>query len=84
MSTVPTGPRRNFDALFGGPVRRRLAKWAGYLPLIAAREAPLTQLSDYDLRKESLSLRYRAEAASRSTGCWSKALPWCAKPAGGR
>jgi len=62
VPAVPTGPIRQLQALTGGPVRRRLAKWAGYLPLIAAREEPLKALNDYDLRKESLSLRYRARS----------------------
>ncbi|MEM9186483.1 MAG: preprotein translocase subunit SecA [Planctomycetota bacterium] len=62
MATIPTGPARQLQALTGGPVRRKLAKWAGWLPLIAACEAPLKKLSDYDLRKESLSLRYRARS----------------------
>lgn len=62
MPTIPTGPLRQIQAIAGGGVRRRLARWAGYVPLIAAREEPLKALSDYDLRKESLSLRYRARS----------------------
>ena len=62
MPAVPTGPIRQIQALAGGPVRRRLAKWSGYLGPIAAREEALKALNDYDLRKESLSLRYRARS----------------------
>ncbi|MEM6329180.1 MAG: preprotein translocase subunit SecA [Planctomycetota bacterium] len=62
MPTIPTGPVRRLQAIAGGAVQRRLARWAGYLPLIAQREGPLQQLSEYDLRKESLSLRYRARS----------------------
>ena len=62
MPTIPTGPTRQIQAVAGGPVRRKLARWSGYIPQIAAREEPLKQLSDYDLRKESLSLRYRARS----------------------
>lgn len=62
MPTVPSGPTRQLQALAGGPIRRRLAKWAGLLPIIASHEAKYQALSDYDLRKESLSLRYRARS----------------------
>ncbi|TWT35708.1 preprotein translocase subunit SecA [Posidoniimonas corsicana] len=62
MSTVPTGSSRQIQRFVGGPLRRRLAKWAACLPAIAAREPELQKLSDYDLRKESLSLRYRARS----------------------
>jgi preprotein translocase subunit SecA len=41
---------------------RRLAQWAAYIPRIAALEPDYQQLSDYDLRKTSLSLRYRARS----------------------
>jgi preprotein translocase subunit SecA len=47
-------------SIFGGPARMRLAKWSGYIPQIAALEEPLTQQSDFELKKTSLSLRYRA------------------------
>ncbi|MCA9239710.1 MAG: hypothetical protein KDA37_05910, partial [Planctomycetales bacterium] len=62
VATVPSGLQRNIQRLAGGPLRRRLAKWAAYVPAIAAREPELEKLSDYDLRKESLSLRYRARS----------------------
>ncbi|WP_231954325.1 preprotein translocase subunit SecA [Pirellulimonas nuda] len=62
MSTIPTGPSRRFQALTAGPVRRRLAQWSGCVPAIVARGPALQKLSDYDLRKESLSLRYRARS----------------------
>ena len=62
MATIPTGPLRQVQALAGGSVKRRLARWAGYIPLIAEREPGLQELSEYDLRKESLSLRYRARS----------------------
>jgi preprotein translocase subunit SecA len=40
----------------------RLAKWSYLLPKIAALEPDLQKLTDYDLRKRSLSLRYRARS----------------------
>ena len=40
----------------------RLAQWAQSIPVIGAMEAELTELSDSDLRKRSLSLKYRARS----------------------
>lgn len=40
----------------------RLKQWQGLLPKIAALEPELQQLNDYDLRKRSLALRYRAKS----------------------
>ena len=45
-----------------GAVRGRLAEWQGYVPQIAALEDGLMAQSDYDLKKLSLSLRYRARS----------------------
>ena len=46
----------------GGPGQWRLSRWAGELPKIAALEPELQQLGDQQLRKRSLSLRYRAKS----------------------
>ncbi|QDU56458.1 preprotein translocase subunit SecA [Aeoliella mucimassa] len=62
MSTIPQGLSRKIQAVAGGPTHRRLAKWASYVPAIGALEPALQELSAYDLRKESLSLRYRARS----------------------
>lgn len=62
MSTIPQGLARKIQAVGGGPTGRLLAQWAGYVPAIAAREPKLQELSEYDLKKESLSLRYRARS----------------------
>ncbi len=40
----------------------RLAQWSRYIPQIAALEESLMQQSDFDLKKASLSLRYRARS----------------------
>lgn len=45
-----------------GAVRGRLAEWQAYVPQIAALEEGLMAQSDYDLKKLSLSLRYRARS----------------------
>ncbi len=49
-------------SLVGDPVRRRLAKWRLILPLVNAQEESLSLLSDRDLRKRSLALRYRVKS----------------------
>src|SRR5688572_30401534 len=48
--------------LVKGPVRGRLGEWSTLVPKIAALEAGLTDQNDYDLKKMSLSLRYRARS----------------------
>ncbi|MCC7475455.1 MAG: preprotein translocase subunit SecA [Pirellulales bacterium] len=55
-----------FSQWFGGWVRgltgSRLGLWSRYIAQIAAIEEPLMAKSDLDLRKTSLSLRYRARS----------------------
>jgi preprotein translocase subunit SecA len=48
-----------FSGLFGGSP---IGKWARYVPQIAALEEPLIAMPDFDLKKTSLSLRYRARS----------------------
>lgn len=62
MKTFPTGVARKVQALTGGPVKRKLAQWAGCIQPIDRLGPALEKLSDYDLRKESLSMRYRARS----------------------
>ena len=50
------------NPLAGTLVQRRLSHWQGLLPVVAEAEAGLQKLSDHDLRKQSLSLRYRAKS----------------------
>ncbi len=51
-----------FLSLLRLTARGKLAHWARALPRIAAFEPELLKLSDYDLRKRSLGLRYRARS----------------------
>jgi preprotein translocase subunit SecA len=62
VGAIPEGVRAHLQALSGGPVQRKLAAWSLLLPKIAAYEPELQKLSDHELRKRSLSLRYRAKA----------------------
>ncbi len=49
-------------ASFGGTARLRLAQWSQIVPQIGAFESEVTELGDSDLRKRSLSLKYRARS----------------------
>ncbi|MCH7752141.1 MAG: preprotein translocase subunit SecA, partial [Planctomycetes bacterium] len=58
MTRLPTGIGRNLRSVVGDPI----ARCAGYLPPIAALEPKLEKLSDHELRKTSLGMRYRARS----------------------
>ncbi len=58
MSRIPSGLGQHIRAVMGDP----LARCGAYLSKIAALEPDLQKLSDYDLRKTSLGLRYRARS----------------------
>ncbi len=58
MTRIPTGIHGQLRKVTGN----RIARWAGYLPRIAQLEPGLEKLSDPQLRKESLGLRYRARS----------------------
>ncbi|HYO23535.1 MAG TPA: preprotein translocase subunit SecA, partial [Lacipirellulaceae bacterium] len=58
LSRVPRGLSRKVRAVAGD----RIARWAVILPLVAECGPRLEQLSDPQLRKESLALRYRARS----------------------
>lgn len=62
MSNIPSGIRSQLTGLAGGLNAWRLMHWASLLPKIAALEPELQQLGDEQLRKRSLSLRYRAKS----------------------
>jgi len=62
VNGIPTGWRADMLSLVGGPVARRLSKWGKVLEQIAAFEPELQKESDRDLKKRSLSLRYRAKS----------------------
>jgi len=59
---IPHGLLARFQSLASGPVQRRLAQWGMLLPQIAAFEPKLKDESDKELRKRSLSLRYKAKS----------------------
>jgi preprotein translocase subunit SecA len=51
-----------WQLLSGGTTRQRLSRWGEVVPKIAAYEPELQTLGPYELRKRSLSLRYRAKS----------------------
>ena len=57
INGIPHGIAASVLAVAGGPVKRRLARWAKLLPVIAAFEKEFRDRSDQELRKASLSLR---------------------------
>jgi preprotein translocase subunit SecA len=61
LATTPWSIAALLSALAGGPGRWRLAAWSRLIPRIAAYEPALQRLGDAQLRKESLSLRFRAQ-----------------------
>ncbi|MEE8450641.1 MAG: preprotein translocase subunit SecA, partial [Thermoguttaceae bacterium] len=62
---VPQGTLAQLQAVGGGPTQRRLAQWALLLPKIDEFEKQYVEQSDAKLRKESLSLRYRAKSGEQ-------------------
>src|SRR6478609_8229380 len=56
------GHPRRLGSLIPGLGRSGINQWARYVPQIAALEEPLKLQSDFDLKKASLSLRYRARS----------------------
>jgi preprotein translocase subunit SecA len=56
------GFMRRITSLFGSATRSRLAQWGTYVPRIAELEEGLMRQSDFEIKKTSLSLRYRARS----------------------
>jgi preprotein translocase subunit SecA len=62
---IPLGNRARVLSVVGGPYARRLARWSKVLEQIAAIEPDLQKESDQQLRKRSLSLRFRAKSGEK-------------------
>ena len=60
MTTTPTGITRMLTACIPLTTAGQLARWSYVLSQVNALEPKVQRLSDTELRKESLSLRYRA------------------------
>ncbi len=62
VSDILRGVEARFAGLAKGMNRARLSRWISLLPKIAALEPELQKLADDQIRKRSLSLRYRAKS----------------------
>ena len=56
------GQSRRLSKILSSIGRSGISQWARYVPQIAALEEPLKTQNDFDLKKASLSLRYRARS----------------------
>jgi len=54
--------RKQIGFPLSGPNRYRLSRWSSLIPKIAALEPELIELTNYELKKRSLALRYRARS----------------------
>ncbi|MGI5832422.1 MAG: preprotein translocase subunit SecA [Thermoguttaceae bacterium] len=61
-TTIPSGIGRALDLLLIGTHRGYLARWSHELDKVNALEPEVQKLTDKELRKKSLSLRYRARS----------------------
>ncbi len=62
LSLIAEQFQARMQAVSGTLARRRIARWSTVLPKIASYEDEFQQLNAYDLRKRSLSLRYRVKS----------------------
>ena len=67
MGAIPTGLQAKVSSFLLGTTRGRIARWSLLLPRIAEMEPELMKLNDHELRKRSLSLRYRAKSGEPLT-----------------
>src|SRR3954470_7154327 len=56
------GHSKRMGSVLGGLAVSPIARWSRYISQIAALEEPLKQQNDFELKKTSLSLRYRARS----------------------
>jgi preprotein translocase subunit SecA len=62
VNGVPTGWKADLLSVVGGPIQRRLAQWGKIVQQIADFEPELKAEDNVQLRKRSLSLKYRAKS----------------------
>jgi preprotein translocase subunit SecA len=62
---IPQGSRAKMLSYLGGPIGRRMARWSMMLQTINDMEATLQKETDQQLRKRSLSLRFRAKSGEK-------------------
>ncbi|MBC8355872.1 MAG: preprotein translocase subunit SecA [Planctomycetes bacterium] len=64
-SRIPSGNAAKMLSWLGGPVRRRVARWSEMLDQVNALEPIVKDDTDQQLRKRSLSVRYRLKSGER-------------------
>jgi preprotein translocase subunit SecA len=62
VNGIPTGWKADLLSVIGGPIQRRLAQWGKVVRQIADFEPTLQAEDHAQLRKRSLSLKYRAKS----------------------
>ncbi len=62
MSNTPRNILPDLGSISGGLNEMRLARWGALVPKVGALEPEMRELDDYQLRKRSLSLQYRAKS----------------------
>ena len=62
MGAIPTGLKRSLERFLYGTPKGYLSRWSYELDRINAMEPEVKKLTDQELRKKSLSLRYRARS----------------------
>jgi preprotein translocase subunit SecA len=62
MSAIPSGLIAQLTAWIGGPISRRIARWAMEIPKIEQAGKLIVDLSDAELTKQSRALKYRAKS----------------------
>ena len=62
VNGIPSGWKGDLLAVVGGPIQRRLAQWGRIVQQIADFEPALQAEDNAQIRKRSLSLKYRAKS----------------------
>ena len=62
---VKTNSADRLWSFFGGPVARRMARWRMLFEEVEEFERQFNDLTDGQLKKESLSLRFRAKSGEK-------------------
>jgi preprotein translocase subunit SecA len=65
INGIPSGFQAKVLSWVGGPIHRRLAQWGMLMPEVDHFERAMQGESDRDLRKRSLSLRFRAKSGEK-------------------
>ena len=65
INGIPSGFQAQMLSWLGGPIQRRLAQWGLLMPELDTFEREMQEQTDRDLKKRSLSLRFRAKSGEK-------------------